>query len=149
MSLVASIRPHGFDIPLLVHVLGAMVLVGATATAATLELASLRAHDAARLRRLGFRVVVLVSVPAYVALQGGAAWIHEKEFPKGSSDPTWIGIGHVSADVGGLVLLVALGLAGYADRRGRPGLARAAGVLAAVALAGWLVAVWAMGAKPQ
>lgn len=149
MTVVAWIRPHSFDVPLLVHVLGAMVLVGATSTAATVSLVSARALDPSRLRRLAFRLYLLGSVPAYLVMRVGAEWLRSKEFPNGTKEPSWVGVGYGTADGGALVLLVALVLAGVATRSNRPGLGRAAGALAAVVLVAWLVAVWAMGAKPS
>jgi hypothetical protein len=146
--MLASIRPDSWNVPLFLHVLGAFVLVGATATAVTAELASVRSEDPVQLRRLAFRTLLFVSLPAYLLMHGAAEWIHSKEFPKGFSDPTWVGLGYIAADAGGLVFLVSLILAGVASRRSKPRLGRAAGLLAALALAGWLVAIWAMGAKP-
>jgi hypothetical protein len=147
--MLGLIRPDSWNVPLFLHVLGAMVLVGATATAVTAELVSVSSEDPVRLRRLAFRTLLLVALPAYILMHGAAEWIHSKEFPKGVSDPTWVGIGYIAADAGGLVFLVSLILAGVASRKSKPRLGRAAGLLAALALAGWIVAVWAMGAKPS
>lgn len=146
--MLAAIRPSSFDFPLFLHVLGAMVLVGAMVIAVTAELVSVGSTAPDRFRRIAFRTFLLVALPAYVVMRVGAEWIRSKEFPKGVDDPTWVGIGYITADGGAVVLLVTLILAGVASARAKPGLARAAGVLAAVALVGWLVAVWAMGAKP-
>jgi len=143
------VRPDSFNFPLLVHVLGAMVLVGTVAAGVTVELVAMRSQAPERLRRLAFRTLLLGAVPAYVAMRAGAEWIHSKEFPKGSSDPTWIGIGYITADGGAVVLLVTLILAGIAARKARARLGLTAGLLAAVALVAWLVAVWAMAGKPD
>jgi hypothetical protein len=143
------VRPDSFNVPLLVHVLGAMILVGTVAAGVTVELASMRSRTPERLRRIAFRTFLLGAVPAFVAMRAGAEWIHSKEFPKGSSEPTWVGIGYVTADGGAVVLLVTLILAGIAARTARARLGLAAGLLAAVALVAWLVAVWAMAGKPD
>jgi hypothetical protein len=143
------VRPDSFNFPLLVHVLGAMVLVGTVAAGVTVELVAMRSQAPERLRRLAFRTLLLGAVPAYVAMRAGAEWIHSKEFPNGSSDPTWIGIGYITADGGAIVLLVTLILAGIAARKARARLGLTAGLLAAVALVAWLVAVWAMAGKPD
>jgi hypothetical protein len=143
------VRPDSFNFPLLVHVLGAMVLVGTVAAGVTVELVAMRSQAPERLRRLAFRTLLLGAVPAYVAMRAGAEWIHSKEFPKGPSDPTWIGIGYITADGGAIVLLVTLILAGIAARKARARLGLTAGLLAAVALVAWLVAVWAMAGKPD
>jgi len=146
--VLAWVRPHAFDFPLLLHVLGAMVLVGSTAAAVTAELASGRSPAPESLRRLAAKTFLLVAFPAYIVMRVGAEWIHSKEFPSGVSDPTWVGIGFVTADGGGIFLLVSIILAGFAAWKGKPRLGTAAGILAGIALVGWLVAVWAMGAKP-
>jgi len=81
-------------------------------------------------------------------MRGGAEWIYSKEFGNVDEDPDWVGVGYVTSEIGGILLLVAVVLAGLASRRSASGLGRASGVVAAIALAGWLVAVWAMGGKP-
>lgn len=53
------------------------------------------------------------------------------------------------ADAGGLVFLIALILSGLAAKKSGAGPSNAAGILAAITLVGWLVAIWAMGAKPS
>jgi hypothetical protein len=148
LSVLASIRPDSWNFPLFLHVLGAMVLVGAAAVGVAAELVAGRSEDPARLRRLAFRTLLLVGVPAWVAMRVGAEWIHSKEFGSSSEDPDWVGIGYTTSEGGGLFLLVSLVLSGVAVRRGRPALATAAGVIMTVALVGWLITVWAMGAKP-
>jgi hypothetical protein len=149
MNVLASIRPDSFDFPLFVHVLGAMVLVGGMVFAITAELVAAGSATPERFRKIAFRTFLLVALPAYIVMRAGAEWIHSKEFPSGVDDPTWVGIGFITADAGAIVLLVTLILSGVASAKGKPGLGRAAAVLAAIALAGWLVAIWAMGAKPS
>ena len=143
--MLAFARPH---FPLLLHVLGAMTLVGAVGAGVVAELAAARAEEPAYLRRLAFRIFLLGALPAYIVMRVGAEWINSKEFGSSPVDSTWITIGRVVADAGGLVFLISLILAGVATRRSSGGLSRAAGVLAAITLVGWLVAIWAMGAKP-
>jgi hypothetical protein len=64
-----------------------------------------------------------------------------------------VGIGFIPAEGGGLLLLIALILGGFGVRRvgrgGGSGLMTASAVLALVALVAYLVAVWAMGDKPD
>ncbi len=43
MTAIATVRPHGWDLALLVHVLGAMVLVGALALAGSALILAWRA----------------------------------------------------------------------------------------------------------
>lgn len=144
MMLAAS-RP---ELPLFLHVLGATLLIGAVASGAVLLLASGRAEEPAYLRRLGFRTLLLGALPAYLVMRIGAEWMYSREFGDAPEDPTWIGIGYGTADVGGLVFLVALVLSGIASAKAKPGLAKVAGVLITLTLVAWLVAVWAMGGKP-
>ena len=147
--MLATIRPDSWNFPLLLHVLGAMVLVGAAATAVTAEFVSVGSEDPGRLRRVAFRTMLFVGVPAFFLMHAAAEWIHSKEFGKGSKDPTWVDIGYITADGGGFFLLIALVLGGIASRRNAGRLGQAAGVFAAIALGFWLVAVWAMGGKPD
>jgi hypothetical protein len=149
-EVLASIRPTSFDVPLFLHVLGAMVLVGvllAALTALTLQWRP-AAEFGATLRRFAFRALLVVGVPAFFAMRIGAQWIYSKEFPGGGDDPTWIGIGFMVSDLGGLLLIAACVLAWRATKReATGGLARAATILTGIILALDLVAMWAMTTK--
>jgi hypothetical protein len=147
--MLAAIRPDSWDFPLLLHVLGAMVLVGAAATGSIAALTAARASDAAAMRRLSFRAFLIVALPAYIVMRIGAEWLYSKEFGDTDDDPAWIGIGYITADAGALILLITLILAGIAVWKGKPGLTKAAGITSLIAVLGWLVAVWAMGGKPS
>ncbi len=149
MSVLAAIRPDSWNFPLFLHVLGAMVLVGAATTGVFAELVAPATPEPARMRRFAFRTLLFVGVPAYIAMRGGAAWIYSKEFTgSGDDDPTWVGIGFITAEGGGLLFLIALVLAGVASWKSKSGLGKAAGILAGICVLAWFVAVWAMGAKP-
>jgi hypothetical protein len=150
MSL-ALIRPDGWNLPLLVHVAGAMILVGSLAVVLTC-LVLARRDGVAILTRLGFRTLLLGALPGFVLMRAGAEWINSKEDVP--DDPSWLGIGYGVSD-GGLVLLIVITvLAGLAVRRLRreggrsPGLATAASLLIALNIAGYAVAIWAMTTKP-
>ena len=104
--------------------------------------------------RLSFRTLLIVAIPAWFAMRIGAEWIRSKEFPSGADEPGWIGIGYVTAEPGGLLLLISVVLAGIGARRlargrGADWLTRSATVLVLVVLAAYLVALWAMTAKPD
>ena len=101
------------------------------------------------MRRLAFRSLLIVGLPAYIVMRVGAEWLYSKGFDELEDDPAWLGIGYIVADVGLLVFLLALVLAGIASWKGKSGLARAAGVLSILLLVAMIVAVWAMGAKPD
>ena len=148
--MVAIVRPDSWDFPLFLHVLGAMLLVAGLVTGG-LVLALARGE--ARMLRLGYGALLLVSLPGWILMRAGAEWIYDKEGFSGDDDPTWIGIGFLTADIGGIVFLVSLVLGGiglYRLRRGGgAGFLRASMVLSFVLLAGYIVTVWAMGGKPD
>jgi hypothetical protein len=145
----ATIRPADWNLPLLVHLAGAMLLVAALVVVVAVIVAALRRpDDAAVLTRLGFRALLLGVLPADIVMRVGAEWVASKE---SLGDSTWLGIGYSTAD-GGLVLaIVATVLAWRATRRGAGGpggLGRATVVVAGVLLVAYAVTLWAMAAKP-
>jgi hypothetical protein len=148
IGLLADIRPDSWNSPLFLHVLGAIVLV-ATVIAASVALLAPGVVDPAGLRRFAFRSLLFVGLPAYIVMRIGAEWLYSKEFGDSDDDPAWIGIGYITADIGAILFLIALICAGIASAKSKDRLGRVAGVLVAIALVGWLVAVWAMGAKPS
>ena len=152
--MLAAIRPDSWNYALFLHVLGAAVLVGALVTAGTALVLSWRENRDAAFTRFAFRTLLFVAVPAWFAMRIGAEWIRSKEFPSGADEPTWLGIGYVTAEPGGLLLLISVVLAGIGARRlakgrGADWLTRSATVLTLVVLAAYLVALWAMTAKPD
>jgi hypothetical protein len=153
VTVLAAIRPDDINVALLVHVLGALVLVGALVTAATAGIVGWR-DEAATLRRLSYKTLLFVALPAFVVMRIGAEWIYSKEqLDELPEDPGWIGIGYVTSDLGGLLLLIALILGGIGLRQSRSGggagLLKASSVIATLLVAVYIVAVWAMGGKPD
>jgi hypothetical protein len=151
MSVLAAIRPDSWNFPLLVHVLGAMTLVGGVLTAAA---ALVFARGNARLLRLGYRSLLAVGLPGYILMRVGAEWMYSKEsLDKLPDDPTWVGIGYITADAGALLLLIALIAGGFGVRRLRTGkgtaLLNVSMGISIVLLAAYVVAIWAMSAKPS
>jgi hypothetical protein len=154
MSLLAALRPNDLDLPLFVHVLGAMILLGGLFAGATM-LAYARGD--AKYLRLGYWTLLAVSFPGWVVMRIGAQWIYSEEgwddLPDEVEEPAWLGIGYVVADLGGLILVVSLiagGVGVYRLRDGRgAGVLRATLVLSLVLLAAYVVAVWAMTGKPD
>jgi len=144
--MLAAIRPDSWNPALFLHVLGAMVLVGALVAGTVALLAS--SQHSARLRKLAFRSLLFAGLPAYVAMQVGAEWITSKEGLGGEDDPAWLVIGFAVGDLAGLLLAVSIVLAGIASWKSKARLGRAAGVLAGFVLVVCVVAVWAMTAKP-
>jgi hypothetical protein len=156
MSLLAAIRPDDWNFALLLHVLGAMLLVGGLTAAVTALWLGWRG-DSLTLPRLGFRSLLLVAFPAWWLMRIAGQWIGSKEgFGDDENDPAWLAIGYITAEAGGLLILISLVLTGIGVRRmGRtetPGpsvLARIGTVLVTIVLAAYLVAVWAMTTKPD
>lgn len=152
MTVLAALRPDDIDVALLVHVLGAMVLVGALVTAATAGIVGWR-DEAATLRRLSYKTLLFVALPAFIVMRLGAQWVYSKEqLDELPEDPDWVGIGFITSDFGGILLLLALVLGGVGLARSRSGggggLLKASSVLATLLVAVYVIAVWAMGAKP-
>jgi hypothetical protein len=152
MTIVATVRPDSWDFPLLVHVLGAMILVGGLlAGASSLALA----RGDVKFLRLGYRSLLAVALPGWLLMRIGAEWIASKEgwTAKGVPTPTWLNIGFILADAGGLILLISLIVGGIGVRRLRAGqgatLLRTTLVLSVALLGAYVVAVWAMAGKPS
>jgi hypothetical protein len=150
-SVLASVRPDSWNFPLFVHVLGAMILAGGLLTGASILTF---ARGDVRFLRLGYWTLLAVALPGYIVMRLGAQWIYSKEhLDDAPSDPTWIGIGFIVADLGALLVLIALIVGGIGLRRlgsgGGQGLLKAAMVIAWLVLAAALVAVWAMAGKPD
>jgi hypothetical protein len=145
--MLATVRPHAWDLPLFLHVLGAMVLVGALATAALLAFAAWRRPGVSVYGRAALWSLLAVGFPAYVVMRVGAQWIYSKEGFTGKNDPTWIGIGFMAADFGVLLLLVTTGVAYWWHRSGKIRAGRTVSVLSSVYLVMLAVAWFAMSAK--
>ena len=152
MTLIAATRPDSWDFPLFVHVLGAMILVGGLLTGAS-SLAFARGD--VKFLRLGYWSLLAVALPGWLLMRIGAEWIASREgwTKKGVPSPTWLDIGFILADAGGLILLVSLITGGIGVRRLRAGkgagLLKATLVLSIALLGAYVVAVWAMAAKPN
>ena len=148
--MFAAIRPDDWNLPLFLHVLGAMLLVGGLLAGGT---ALAIGRGQVRLLRLGYFSLLALALPGWILMRTTAEWIYDKEGFTGDNDPAWVGIGFITAEGGGVLLLIALILGGFGVRRagrgGGAGLLTASAILALVALVGYLVAVWAMGGKPD
>jgi hypothetical protein len=150
--MLATVRPDAWNFPLFVHVVGAMILVAGLVTGAA---ALAFAKGDAKLLRLGFWSLMLVSFPGWIIMRLGAQWIYSKEgwdkVPN-SLVPSWLNIGYLLADAGGLVLVITLIIGGIGVRRLQAGksagLLKVTLVLSVVLLAAYVVAVWAMAGKP-
>ena len=137
------------NLPLFLHVLGAMLLVGCLFTVAFATVLGRGSPERAPgMARFGLKTLLLGVLPSYVLMRIGAQWVEaEQDYPD-DFDPAWIGIGYITADIGALLILISAILAGIGLRRGNVRLARIVGVVSVILLAAFLVAVWAMTAKP-
>ena len=147
--MLAAIRPDSVNLPLFLHVLGAMLLVGCLFTVAFATVLGRRSPDrTAGMARFGLKTLLLGVLPSYIVMRIGAQWVEaEQDYPD-DFEATWIDIGYITADIGALLTLISAILAGIGLRRGNVRLARIVGVVSVILLAAFLVAVWAMTAKP-
>ena len=143
MSLFAAIRPDDWNLPLFVHVAGAMVLVGALVLAITAA--------ASENHRLAFRTLLYAAIPSWIAMRVSAQWIFSKEnLDDLDPEPAWIGIGFMTSESTLLLIIAATVCAWRAGRRERGGGLRTATlVLTGIVLVAYVVAVWAMTTKPS
>jgi hypothetical protein len=154
MSMFATIRPDDWNFPLLLHVFGAMLLVGGLVAAVTALVLGWR-RDSGWYSRLGFWSLLAVAFPAWWVMRIAGQWIESKEDFAEDEEPAWLGIGYITAELGGVLLLLSIVLTGIGMRRlRRPGsetsiLVRIGTVLAVVILLAYTVAMWAMTAKPD
>ncbi|MGD9573150.1 MAG: hypothetical protein AB7V62_14800 [Thermoleophilia bacterium] len=150
-ELLLVIRPDEWNLPLFVHVLGAMILVGGLIACAA---AITRARGDAGLLRLGWLSLLAVALPGWIIMRVGAEWIYSEEgWGDASDEPAWLGIGYITADAGGVLLIAGL-ICGWIGVRklkagGGAGLLKATNILSLVSLVVYVIAVWAMGGKPS
>jgi len=155
--VLAILRPSDWEWPLLIHLVGAFVLVGAlvAAVSATALAWAADAPAAWRLRRLAFRTLLFAALPSFIAFRVAAEWLYSKEegklWAKGE-DPDWLGIGYIVSDAGLLLLVVLLVLSGLGARRktleGGSRLGTWVLALSSIYIVALAIAWWAMTAKP-
>ena len=150
--------PSSWNIPLLIHVTGAMILVGGMLAAAT-ALVSARGDE--RKLRLGYYSLLFVAFPGLMLTKLGATAINSKysgqsffrsAFPS-QDDPTWIMIGGTALDMGAGALVAALilgwfGLKKLDTKRGQQ-MMKLVMLISIGLLAAYILAIWAMGARPD
>jgi hypothetical protein len=153
--MLAAIRPDEQSFALLLHLVGATVVFGALLASATSILLS---RGDSRLLRLGYFSLLLVALPGLILLRVAGQWLYQLQswdkLPSQIAEPTWLNIGFIVADWGGILFLVALVIGGIGVRRMRSGrggtvLVRATTVVSLVLIIGYAVAVWAMTGKPS
>jgi hypothetical protein len=148
------IRPDSWNLPLLLHVGGAMALVASVSVAAVALIQGWRTTDpsAASLKRFGARTLLYAAIPSYFVMRIAAEWILSKEHLT-NSNAAWIGDGFLAADAGFVLLVIATIVANIAVRRdpesGLGKLAKVGASLSVVLIALYVFAVWAMTTKPS
>ena len=152
VTLASVTRPDSWDLPLFIHIFGAMLLTGALFLSSVSLMAAWRSGSAA-LIRLGYRTLFYGALPGYIIFRAGAEWIVSKEHLQ-DSNVAWIGIGYGVSDLGFLLLIVSLIIGGIGVRRMNRGekpsaiSARIVTGLVSLVLVAYLVAAWAMTTKP-
>jgi hypothetical protein len=112
--------------------------------------------ESSDLRRRSVKTLLIVALPAWFVMRIAAQWAYSSggwdKIPD-DQEPAWIGIGFITAEGGGLLLLIALILGWIGVRKDRQGgggtLLRISGVISAVLVLIYVLAVWAMGGKPS
>lgn len=144
--MLALIRPDAWNLPLFLHVLGSVVVVGTTATLAIAGFAARRSEHGPLLARTIARTWIFGVLPAWILMRVGAEWIRSKEFAGGAHEPGWVGVGYAVSDGSAVLLLVTAILAWLSVRRGRVLLA--VPILATICVIAFGVAWVAMSGKP-
>jgi uncharacterized membrane protein len=157
--MLGAIRPDSWNFPLLLHVVGASVLLGALITAVSAQLLAWKRASPADVlpyARLSFRTLLFVAIPAWILTWLGGEWVASKGWGDVEPEPAWLGIGYMSVFFGGFLLLITVILAGVGARRlggsdGKRGatLVRVATVLTVLLVIAYMIATWAMSAKPD
>ena len=155
MSCLAAIRPDEWNLPLFLHVLGALTLIGALTLAAVFLFSASR-HGAEGSLRLAVRTLLIAVLPSWVLMRASAQWIADEEgFADLDEPPAWIDIGYMVGEGGLLLILISSLLGWLALRRQRAGgtgsgtSVRVAAVVISLLLVLNLVALWAMTTKPS
>jgi hypothetical protein len=149
--VLAAIRADEVNFWLTVHVLGAMLLVGALVLALMALFLAWRDGSGAP-ARLAYRSLLIGVIPAWIVMRVSAQFLLDKQGLE-EAELVWIDIGFMAAEPGFLFIIIATVLAGLAARRARRGEAPGAGVkvaavLGSILVAAYVVATYAMTAKP-
>ena len=152
--MLAAIRPHGQDLPVLLHIIGATFAFGGLLASVT-SLALARGQ--VRLLRLGYFSLLFVVAPGWLLMWIAGEWAYHKEgwngLPGQVRNAAWLRIGFVVGDYLGLLFLVtllvgAIGVIRLRRGQGGTGLLKLTMVSGLVLVLAFVVAVWAMTGKP-
>jgi uncharacterized membrane protein len=151
--MLAVVRPDSWNLPLFIHIAGAMALVASLVVASyALKIARDRGDQPAA--QFAFRTLLRGTLPAYIVMRVGAQLIASKEHVDKNS-PDWVGIGFGVSDFGALLLIIGLVLTGLIARRAKQGQSvagatqlRIVSAISGLLLIAYIVAIWAMTTKP-
>ena len=95
--MLAAIRPDDWNFPLLLHVLGASILVGALITALTAQLLAWKSRSPADVlpyaRLSVLRTLLFVAIPGWFLMRIAGEWVASKGWDDVEPEPAWLGIG--------------------------------------------------------
>lgn len=140
--MLAAVRPDDWNIELLIHVAGAMVLVGALLTALIFAVSGSPS-------RLTFRALLWAAIPSWFVMRIFGQTIADKEgLLDLKEEPAWVGIGFMTSEPALLAILIATVIAGLSARKGGSTSKWVTGLISFSIILS-LVAVWAMTTKPS
>ncbi len=152
--MLAAVRPDEQSFALLLHLVGATVAFGGLLACAT---SLVLARGEARLLRLGYFSLLLVSLPGWILMRLAGQWLFDQQnwsdLPSNLNDPAWLKIGFIVADWGGVLFLISLAVGAIGLRRlqtgnGSVALLKSTMVISLILAVAYAVAVWAMTGKP-
>jgi hypothetical protein len=154
MSMLAALRVEG--LPIFLHILGAMVLVGSLLLAGTV-LAGVWRDGSAERTRLAYRTLLMVVLPSWLVTRVFAQVVLDKPaFDTAVDDEhAWVEIGFISTEPMLLLLIGAIVATGVGSRKAlREGgpvgtSARVATVLTWLLVVVYVITIWAMTTKPE
>ena len=94
--MLAVVRVDEVNFPLLIHVLGAMLLVGTLVLALTALFMAWRDGSEAS-ARLAFRSLLVGVIPAWIVMRVSAQFVLDKEGLE-DAELAWVNIGFISAE---------------------------------------------------
>src|SRR4051812_8219634 len=100
--MLGILREDSWNLPLFLHVLGAIAVTGATAA---VLIAALSSQRRVWLKSLVWRVMLVAVLPAWLLMRVAGQWTESKEDIPG--DPGWLGVGFLVGDAGLILLLAA------------------------------------------
>jgi hypothetical protein len=154
MSVLGALRADELDFLLFVHVLGAMVFVGALLLTGTV-LAGAWSDGRADRVRLGFRTLLIAVIPSYLVMRVFGQILESRDEYEPFEDSAWIGIGYGTTELGLLLIIASSIAAGLGSRKalregGPVGTSRkVAAVLVWIMVVLFTITIWAMTTKPE